>query len=302
MAYVIAGIVVVIAAAGLAAAMRFRKPRRSYTLGNLIDFLELTPDDARVLKQPSYSSHRIPKRSGGYRLLEVPDEQTKMLQRRLLRRVLSKLSAHPAAVGFETAKSIVDAARPHTSKGVVIRIDITDFFQSTTTERVAAWFRGIGWDADSVDFLTKFVCHDGHLPQGAPTSPRLSNLINAGMDTVLQRIATERGGTYTRYADDITISFRRLSGRRARGVVQHVRRTLTAFGYRVNTRKTRILRNHQQQTVTGLVVNRTISIPRKQRRKLRAIRHRIANGQPATMTTDQLAGWDAFLAMVEQQR
>ncbi|MCA9057271.1 MAG: RNA-directed DNA polymerase, partial [Planctomycetaceae bacterium] len=219
----IAGAVLLILGSAAVWFFRRQKPRRIYTLGSLIDFLELTPDEASVLKSPSYREVPIPKRSGGTRILEVPDEQTIRLQRRLLRRVLSKLSCHDAAVGFEEGLSIVDAARPHVGKGLVIRMDIVDFFRNTTQQRVAGWFAGIGWDPQSVEFLTTFVCCNGHLPQGAPTSPRLSNLVNAGMDAVLQRIAAERGGTYTRYADDLTMSFNSLSGQAARGVIRRVR-------------------------------------------------------------------------------
>ena len=185
---------------------------------------------------------------------------------------------------------------------IVIRIDIQRFFESTSAERVEQYFRHIGWNDDAVQFLMTMVTWNGHLPQGAATSPRLSNLVNARLDTALQKVAQRFHGDYTRYADDITLSFNFWSGRKARGVVQIVRRALTQAGYRMNGRKTRILRRHQRQHVMGLTVNKEVSISRAKRRQLRAARHRHSLGQEATMSVSELKGWDAFQQMVEQQR
>jgi hypothetical protein len=140
------------------------------------------------------------------------------------------------------------------------------------------------------------------LPQGAPTSPRLSNLVNYFLDVKLSNLAARRRGAYTRYADDITFSFPRDYPRKVRGLIQQVRILLGHHGYELHQRrKLHIRRRHQQQRVTGLVVNDGVRLPRKTRRWLRAVKHRIESGTPASLTPDQLQGWLAFEHMVEER-
>jgi alpha,alpha-trehalase len=119
-----------------------------------------------------------------------------MLQRRILRRVLGKLNAHPAATGFERGMSIVTHAQHHVGTAVVVRMDLKDFFSSTPADRVREYFSQIGWDRDSAELLTKFCTHNGRLPQGAPTSPRLSNLLNYRMDARLAGLAEKLHAEY----------------------------------------------------------------------------------------------------------
>ncbi len=271
-----------------------------YTIDEIARRLDLPVDELKNF-EPSYRVAVIPKRSGGTRQLLIPDDATKRLQRRLLQRVLRKLRAHPAAVGFECGKSIVDNALPHVGRSVVIKCDIQDFFDTTTSDRLEVYFRRIGWKPDAASLLVKLTTHAGGLPQGAPTSPRLSNLVNYLLDVRLSNFAELRKGHYTRYADDITFSFPKDYPRRVRGVVQKVRRVLKRHGYQLNHKKTRILRRHQRQCVTGLVVNDKVQIPRKQRRRLRAIQHHLENGRPATMTPAELNGWQSFSDMIQRQ-
>ncbi len=290
--------VVLSRSSGITPGESFRPDR--YDLNNLMTRLGMTEEDVRNFTAPVYREVRIPKRTGGTRLLEIPDRQTLALQRRILRRLLTRLKAHQCAVGFEQGLSIVDAARPHTGKEVVIRIDIRRFFESTSSDRVMEWLRSIGWDAPSAEFLTAIVTWQGHLPQGAPTSPRLSNLVNARLDAALEELAGRFNGDYTRYADDITLSFNTRSGRKVRGIIQVVRRLLKQAGYQMHGKKTRVLRKHQRQIVLGLTVNEKVSVPRHIRRRLRAIRHHVSAGRSATMSAAQLQGWTSYESMVEQ--
>jgi len=244
----------------------------------------------------------IPKRSGGTRRLLVPSHELKAVQRRILRRVLAKLNVHPAVTGFEDGQSIVHNARQHVGKAVVLKMDIEDFFPSTKAERLTKYFQRIGWNREAAELLTKLTTYEDGLPQGAPTSPRLSNLVNRRLDTRIGCVVARRKGTYTRYADDITISFSHDNGRRVRGMIQYVQRRLKSEGYRSNRDKQLVLRQHQQQRVTGLVVNQKVNLPRETRRRLRAIEHRLNTGGPATMTREQLEGWKSLLSMIESQR
>ena len=276
--------------------------RRRRKLDELAKLLGLSSQQL-VDFTPRYRAATIPKRSGGKRILHIPDGPTKALQRKLLRRVLAKLAAHPAATAFERGRSIVHNAAPHVGSAVIIKLDVVDFFPSTRKERLHDYFQRIGWAADAATVLTRLVTHEGGLPQGAPTSPRLSNLVNYGLDVRLAKLAWRRGAVYTRYADDITFSRARDAGVRSRGVVDSATRILNAHGYRVHQKKKlQIRRRRQRQSVTGLVVNEKVNLPREVRRRLRAVEHHLQMGRAATMTAAQLAGWRAFQEMIEHQR
>ncbi|MHC4955273.1 MAG: reverse transcriptase family protein [Planctomycetota bacterium] len=250
--------------------------------------------------RPRYRRTTIPKRNGGRRQLRVPDDPTKAMQRRILHRVLARLKSHDCAHGFEAGRSIRTNAEQHVKKRVVVRMDIVDFFQATANERVEAYFRRVGWNAEAATLLMRLTTEAGGLPQGAPTSPRLSNLVNVQLDHQIAANARYRNAVYTRYADDITISFERDSFSRVRGIIQHTRRTLKAHGYVMHEKeKLHIRRRHTQQLVTGLVVNERVRLPRRKRRWLRAVRHRLETQGTCTLTPAQLRGWSALEWMID---
>jgi hypothetical protein len=312
---------------------------RGHGTDELARRLGMRQDELETVR-PRYREFYIPKRSGGERRILAPDAPTKSLQRRILRRLLARLKSHPAAMGFERGRSIVTNARSHQGQAVVMRFDVKDFFPSTRAERVKQYFRRIGWNRPAAELLTRLSTHDGGLPQGAPTSPRLSNLVNHRLDARLAGMAAKLGGVYTRYADDITISF----GREPRGPVRvrnprtgavrvvegdtvsqkthyiawFLERVLYDFDYRVHRRQKRsIRRRHQQQLVTGLVVNDRANLPRAIRRWLRAVEHRTQSrgprslgayepfqsspGREPTLSASQLEGWQSLRSMVRRQ-
>ncbi len=250
----------------------------------------------------SYKETFIRKRSGGNRRLMIPNNDLKSLQRRILHRLLARLKTHPATTGFEPGMSIVDNAQLHVGTEVILKMDLVDFFPSTTADVVREYFRSIGWCREAAELLASLTTYEGGLPQGAPTSPRISNLVNYRLDARIAGYAATQGATYSRYADDITISFSIDYPPAVRSAAATVRTIIQDCGYRPNGRKQKILRQHQQQKVTGLVVNDRVNVPRHIRRKLRAVEHRLNTGQRATMTREQLDGWKALLAMVEKQR
>jgi retron-type reverse transcriptase len=280
---------------------RWLREGRGFNVEDLARRLGLPTDQLRAV-QPSYQQRLIPKRSGGQRLLSIPSDELKQLQRRLLRRLFRRLRCHPAAQGFQPGKSIVTNAQPHAGRPVVVRLDLRDFFQTTTSARVQRYFRRIGWNRPAARLLTRLCTHQGGLPQGAPTSPRLSNLVNFRLDRRIAALAAKLEVCYTRYADDITLSFPRDDRRLIRYLIGFVARVAAEAGYRLHGRKKlRIRRRHQQQRVTGLVVNAGVHLPRKTRRWLRAVEHHLRTGRPATLTPQQLAGWRALCRMVACQ-
>jgi retron-type reverse transcriptase len=249
-----------------------------------------------------YDQFTIPKRSGGTRTILAPQPKLKALQRRVLRRLLGRLKAHPAAMGFERGRSIVINARPHLGAAVVLRMDLRGFFPSTATHRVREYFTAIGWGSEAVYLLVKWCTCDGGLPQGAPTSPRLSNLVNYQMDCRLHRLAGAVGAAYTRYADDITFSFEADSHAAVAAAIRGTKEIVGEYGYRLHhKKKLSIRRRHQRQEVNGLVVNERIALPRETRRRLRAIRHHVQTGRAATLSREQLVGCNAFEQMIRKQ-
>jgi RNA-directed DNA polymerase len=189
--------------------------------------------------------------------------------------------------------------------------------------RVRDYFIAIGWQRHAAELLMRLVTYNGSLPQGAPTSPRLSNLLNIRLDSRLDALARTRGMNYTRYADDITFSGKaenvvktkrpnlrmiqeeapdpeRTS--RTTDVIHAAKRIITDEGYRIHEhKKLCIARRGDRQIVTGLVVNDKVNLPRAKRRWLRAVEHHLATGREASLSKEQLAGWHALTAMIEEQ-
>ena len=302
--------------------------KRERTVADLAKWLDMPEAELRewLGSRPiwtlgyEYSRFTLPKRRGGERTIEAPSDKLKALQRRVLHRLLNPLLAHPAATGFVRGRSIVDNARPHVGRGVVINLDLADFFPTITAERVAALFRARGWDVDSAAILSRICTNEGHLPQGAPTSPAISNLVCRKLDERLDRLIQRLKGNYTRYADDMTISLpglgrnkrlRRHKGRKtlsrpqfvSRNLLTLIRQIIEQEGFRIQMKKkVRVQRPHQRQTATGLVVNQAVHLPRDVRRRIRAMRHRQRLGQLEAVGQKQLHGYEALLNMVERQR
>ena len=269
-------------------------------LNELARRLDKPIEDLQSFK-PGYQSFRISKRAGGTREILAPNPETRDLQRRILRRLLGRLKSHPAAMGFERRRSIVDNARPHVGKAVVLRMDLKNFFPATDAKRVLKYFRQIGWDKKAAKLLIGLCAHKGGLAIGAPTSPKLSNVVNYGMDVRLAALATKHRAAYTRYADDMTFSFATDDREAIRMTIRLTKEIVRQLGYTLHQdRKLQIKRRHERQLVTGIVVNERLALPRETRRWLRAVEHAAANGRPTTLSPEQLAGWQSLRDMVSR--
>jgi len=287
---------------------------KGHSVEELARRLDMPLNELRAF-QPNYREFEIPKRSGGTRRILAPDNSTKTLQRRILHRLLGRLRSHPAAHGFEKGRSIVTNAEAHVGQAVVVRMDLKDFFPATRAKRVRKYFRRIGWNRPAARLLTNLCTFEGGLPQGAPTSPRLCNLVNHRLDARLTGLAKRRrlwnfrtgqgaetrevGATYTRYADDMTFSFPTDTPGDIRYVIRVTRLIVGREGYELHLhKKLQIRRRHDLQQVTGLVVNKRVNLPRATRRWLRAVEHRLVVHGRSTLTPEQLAGWRAYREMV----
>jgi retron-type reverse transcriptase len=185
----------------------------------------------------------------------------------------------PACHGFRPGYSIVTNAAPHTGQKLVLGMDVKDFFPTITARRVFGLFRELGESKEGASFLTALTCHKNELPQGAPTSPFIANLLCRNLDKRLSGLAEKIGAQYTRYADDLTFS----GGAQVRRLAAIVPSILKEEGFQANEKKTRICGQHNSQQVTGLTVNAEVNPTRKLRRLLRAMQHHATNGRTVTV-------------------
>ena len=270
------------------------------TLDDLARRLERSVIELRTF-EPRYTAYSIPKRGGGSRTIHAPDRGTRDLQRAILRRVIGVHRGHPAVYGFVRGRSAVDHARRHVGSAVVLRLDIEDFFGSTRSEAVRRALAPV-WNAEALEVLLRLTTLDGALPQGAPTSPAIANLVNLRLDHRLNGFARRHAARYSRYADDITFSLPTDDGLAVHALIRFTDKVVSESGYRMHRqRKLHVRRSHERQLVGGLVVNGAGAprLPRERRRWLRAVEHRHATGGSSTMTDAQLRGWRAYRSMVD---
>lgn len=236
-----------------------------------------------------YVTFAIPKRGGGERHIMAPKRRLKALQRKLLGLLVEKLPVHEAAHGFRRRRSIATGAAAHVGKALVMKLDLRDFFPTVTFPRVRGLLIAYGYSYPVATTLALLMTEsvrqpvevDGklyHVPvgprhcvQGAPTSPSLCNALVLRMDRRLAGLARKFGFSYTRYADDLTFSG---PDRKAGwGLLQRARRIIEEEGFSVHPDKTILMGTGRRQSVTGVVVNRTLGLSRVDRRRLRAAVH-----------------------------
>ena len=216
-------------------------------------------------RKRSYHVFYIPKKSGGFRKIEAPSQELELIQRWIKSNILEKFNISDSAKGFKIGTSIVDNAACHCCKQYVLNMDIRDFFPSIKYSKIFKLFNYIGYNSEVCHLLTQLCTNDCNvLPQGAPTSPIISNLVNIRLDKRLYSFAKSIGGDYTRYADDITIS----SNVNPYRYIDVLKTIIEDEGYIVNNKKTRVKSSGQRQTVTGLTVNKKIVVDKKIKREL----------------------------------
>ena len=213
-----------------------------------------------------YRRIAIKKKSGGVRQVYAPSAELKRLQGRILHGLLVKLPVSAYATAYIRKKDPVQNALPHVGKRYLLKLDITDFFGSIRFAQVyGAAFHSGHFPKQVGVLLTRLCCRQGVLPQGAPTSPALSNLVLRNFDNSLGKWCASRGIAYTRYCDDMTFS----SDRPLYAVYRKARGMLEQMGFRLNDGKTRFITNANRQSVTGLTVNAKVSVSRDYKRRLR---------------------------------
>lgn len=225
-----------------------------------------------------YKSYEIPKKSGGFRTISQPARQLKAIQSWILRNILDKLYSSEHSYGFEKGSSILQNASPHIGSNYILTLDLKDFFPSITANRVYTIFRSIGYNTKIAAILTNLCVHENSLPQGAPTSPKLANLICLKLDTRIYGYAGSRGMTYSRYADDITLSAQSL--KKIEKTKNFIETIIKDENLELNQMKTMILGTKRKKEVTGLVLSDdSVGIGREKYREIRSKLHHLFTGK-----------------------
>jgi retron-type reverse transcriptase len=273
-------------------------PEVAAALGISIGALRFLAFSRKTSTVSHYIRFRIPKKTGGERLISAPMKRLKQAQTWILKEILEKIAPHEAVHGFRSGCSIVSNARPHLQRDVIINVDLKDFFPTVGYRRVKGMFRALGYseeaatlfallctepEVEAVDLDGKrFYVAQGerHLPQGAPTSPAITNLLCRRLDRRLTKMAGALGFTYTRYADDLTFSASGDSVSQTGEVLLRLRSIVAHEGFYIHPDKTRVLRRGRRQEVTGIVVNAKPNIPRDTLRRFRATLFQIEKDGP----------------------
>lgn len=214
-----------------------------------------------------YYRCQIPKAAGGVRNLYVPTFFLQKEQRYIMDTILSALPVDDHAYAYRKGISMADCAKPHVGQDVLIHLDIKNFFGSVTENMVyETLFSETGYNKALCRLLARLCCLYGSLPQGAVTSPMLSNIVFRKCDIALARLADRHHMAYTRYSDDLFFS-----GGQAVNVkdfLKEASETLLHFGFKLNEEKTKVRRRQHRQEVLGLTVNDRVQVNRGYRRKL----------------------------------
>lgn len=216
-----------------------------------------------------YHEFWVRKRKGGYRMISAPHKELQSIQTIINTRILSSVTTvHPAAVGFRCGHSVIDNAGPHLGKRYVLKMDIHDFFFSIRSPRVKDTFERMGYPANVAKVFRILCCLHNCLPQGAPTSPSLSNIVGYEMDKKLAALAAEYGLTYTRYADDLTFSGDVFPKDR---IISRIKQIIRDEKFEPNHKKTRFLHEYDRKIITGVSVSSGVklTIPKTRKREIR---------------------------------
>jgi len=270
-----------------------------------------------------YTRFQIPKKKGGMRNISSPKPKMRLAQNWVLESVLEKIPLHEAAAAFRVGKSIVDNAQQHAGGAVIVRIDLKDFFPSVRFHRVKGLFMSFGYNY-GIATVFALLCTDAarigaklhdkqyfvalgdrYLPQGACTSPAITNLICRKLDNRLAKLTASCGWQYTRYADDLVFSSKAPDAD-LKKIMSLAKKIIKEETFEINVEKTLVMREHQRQTVTSIVVNDgVLRVSRRDIRNFRAFLHQYTTkgadamskvlGKDATLYAK---GYLAFMKMV----
>lgn len=257
-----------------------------------------------------YDDYYIPKRRNKYRHIQAPHKDLKAEQYRLLNVLKTyNLPIHEKAYGFVDGKNIIDNAMSHVNKPFLLNIDLKDFFDTFTQEQVFNFLKNK--KVKNSLYISKIVTRNGHVVQGAPTSPYLTNILFFKHDKFLNNLCEKNNITYSRYADDMTFSG---DIKNILNVKQSIFDYITNMGFKISWEKVEYRHRCQRQKVTGIVVNKRPNIDRNKANRIRALCHNILrdamNGNIRNINDieeryntkyDELYGYVNFMTMANEK-
>lgn len=275
--------------------------------------LERIKDICNSGRQDNYKRFKLKKKRGGFRVIQTPQDELKYLQRWILENVLNKKQSHNACKGFDPETSIKLNAEKHLNQEGILKMDLLRFYDSINEKRVYGLFKSLGYHPNlSVSlakictlvpektFFSSFKKKEQHLkqkikqdglgivPQGAPSSPKISNLISITLDNRLQKLADKNKLNYTRYADDLTFSGTIETLSKIKKIVYKIIKDENLYP---NYSKTKILKRGNPFFVTGLSVhNNSVAVPKKKKLEIEHhLHHCIKNGVQNHLTTSKIS-------------
>jgi len=246
--------------------------------GDFLYWIYRTPESRR------YTSFTIPKKNGTSRTIEAPSKNIKILQQKLNQVLMTVYQPKRCVHGFVVHGSVKTNALQHVGRKYLLNIDLKDFFPSINFGRVRGLFMGKPHNLPQkvATFLAHLCCYKGTLPQGVPTSPIISNMICAQLDSQLQHLAAVNRCSYTRYADDMSFSTSRRRFPPAIAVMNdldqveagsELKQIIRSNGFSLHPEKIWLRRQDRRQEVTGVIVNEFPNLPRKFTNSIRAMLH-----------------------------
>lgn len=251
----------------------------------LLKYLDLSPRELKKIwwfSKRMYRQFEIGKSYGKKRVIEAPDDRLKYLQRKIAPLLDQLYRARTPVHGFISGKSVKTNALAHLRKRYVLNVDLQNFFPTITENRIIGLFESLGVAPFVAKTVARLCCYNFHLPQGAPTSPLLSNMICFRLDKELLAYAKDIRCIYTRYADDITFSSRQPMTGVFEGVIpasghfnpellaSRLRSIVANNGFAINPQKTHYADRNSRRTVTGLKINQLLNVDRLYVRNIRA--------------------------------
>lgn len=234
-----------------------------------------------------YSHFFLGKQLGKVRMISAPDNRLMMLQRKLLPLLDQLYRVRNPVHGFVADRSVKTNAEAHVSRRFVVNLDLKDFFPTVTEARIRGLLRSLGVEARVAEIVAHLCCVGGHLPQGAPTSPTLSNMICYRLDSDLMQVAKGARAIYTRYADDITFSSFQPPAPLFDGALpavgrfspdalsSEVKAAFLSNGFAIHPDKAHYADRNSRRIVTGVKINAGLNVDRRYIRHVRALLHSV---------------------------
>ena len=256
-----------------------------FDVGHLAHYMDISKRRLfEIVQRKEYYYYLVPKKNGAKRRIIVPNDDLMSVQRWINKQILQTISPLDCVTGFVQGRSIVNNAKIHENKKYILNLDLKDFFESISIDRVERLFYSLGYKQEIALFLAN-ICtttinknyikwkfeenikyfepllqkKKPFLVQGAPTSPAIANFICYRMDKKLMSYAKHHGINYSRYADDITFSS---DSFRALPKMSYLKKLMIEERFKLNDKKIKLLKNGMRQEVTGLLINERVRIPR----------------------------------------